>query len=362
MTSTMIQKQHRPGAGQRAGQPSTERNQSVDVFRVLAIAAVIALHTAPHGGPDAVGLRFDARTLCDQLERFAVPLFFMLSGYFWAGRCERGADCWAAGVALARRVLVLFVAWSVIYFLITVAQATASTGSLAAGWQAAVRPLPGLPTLLLQGTKVHLWFLPALALAALVSGALLARRLERTLVVLAVALYAVGLAGKAYADTPFGFHTHVNIRNGLCFSLIMFVTGVRLRRLGPKPSWRRLGPALALGGLALQMAEVAWLHARWGTNMAQDFVLGTWLYGLGVTMLALSDPAPLRVPRLAGLGPLVLGIYASHFLFVDLLAGPDALLRALPGWDIIVVALVFALSLALTGLLWRFAPTRRLVA
>jgi surface polysaccharide O-acyltransferase-like enzyme len=348
-----MQKQHEPQTGQRGNRPSAERIQSVDVFRVLAIAAVIALHTAPHAGPDAVGLRFDARTVCDQLERFAVPLFFTLSGYFWAGRCPDRAACWTAGVALARRVLVLFVAWSAIYFLITVG---------AVGWRAAVRPLPGLPTLLLQGTRIHLWFLPALALAALVSGALLARGRERTLLVLAMALYAVGLAGKAYADTPIGFHTHVNLRNGLCFSLLMFATGVRLRRLGPRPVWRRIGRALALGGLALQLAEVAWLHARWGTNMAQDFVIGTYFYGLGMTMLALSDPAPLRFPRLAGLGPLVLGIYASHFRFVDLFAAPDSPLRAVPGWDIIVVVLVFALSLALTGLLWRFAPTRRLVA
>ena len=346
MPTKMMQKQ-------QGSRPAAARIPSVDVFRVLAIAAVIALHTAPRAGIDAAGLRFDARTVCDQLERFAVPLFFMLSGYFWAGRCRDRAACRAAGVALARRVLVLFVAWSAIYFIITV-----STVS----WDAATRPLPGLPTLLLQGTKAHLWFLPALALAALVTGVLLARGMERTLVVLALALYAIGLAGKAYADTPIGFHTPVNLRNGLCFSLIMFVTGVRLQRLGPRPAWRRLGPALALGGLALQLAEVAWLHAHWGTNMAQDFVLGTYFYGLGMTMLALSDPAPLRCPRLAGLGPLVLGIYASHFLFVDLLAGPDAPLRAIPGRDIIVVALVFALSLALTGLLWRFAPTRRLVA
>ncbi|WP_075796011.1 acyltransferase [Massilia putida] len=338
------------------------RIQSVDAFRVLAIAAVIALHTAPHTGPDAVGLRFDTRTLCDQLERFAVPLFFILSGYFWAGRCRDGAGCWTAGLALARRVYLLFVVWSVIYFLVNVAEAAWSADSLATGLRAAARPLPGLPTLLLQGTKVHLWFLPALALAALVSGALLARRMERTLLVLALLLYGVGLAGKAYADTPFGFHTHVNVRNGLCFSLLMFASGVWLRRLGPAPAWRWLGPALALGGLALQLVELAWLHARWGTNMAQDFVVGTYFYGLGVAMLALSDPAPLRFPRLAGLGPLVLGIYASHNLFVDPLAGPDNPMHALPGWDIIVVAVVFVLSLALTGLLARFPLTRRFVA
>ena len=86
MPTTMMQKQHAPHT-------AAERIQSVDVFRVLAIAAVIALHTAPHTGPDAVGLRVDVRTVFDQLERFAVPLFFMLSGYFWAGRCRERAAC-----------------------------------------------------------------------------------------------------------------------------------------------------------------------------------------------------------------------------------------------------------------------------
>lgn len=357
-----MQKQHLAAPAGRTGLSSTARIQSVDVFRVLAIAAVIALHTAPHTGPAAVGLRVDARTLFDQLERFAVPLFFVLSGYFWAGRCRDAAACWTAGVALARRVYTLFVLWSAIYFLIVALAAAGPAGSLAAGLRTAARPLSSPSTLLLQGAEVHLWFLPALALAALVSGALLARGLERTLVVLALALYAVGLAGKAYADTPFGFHTHFNLRNGLSFSLILFVSGVILQRLRPRPAWRRIGPALALGGFALQLAEVAWLHQHWGANMAQDFVIGTYFYGLGVAMLALSDPPSLRVPRLAGLGPLVLGIYASHFLFVDLLAGPDAPLRALPGWDVIVVAAIFALSLALTGLLARFPITRPLVA
>jgi hypothetical protein len=37
-------------------------------------------------------------------------------------------------------------------------------------------------------------------------------------------------------------------------------------------------------------------------------------------------------------------------------------LNAVPGWDIVVVAVVFALALALTGLLARFPLTRRLVA
>jgi surface polysaccharide O-acyltransferase-like enzyme len=63
----------------------------------------------------------------------------------------------------------------------------------------------------------------------------------------------------------------------------------------------------------------------------------------------------------AAIGPLVLGIYASHYLFIDLLYPLDGLLRGYPGWRVAYVALVFACALALSTLLARHAWTRRLV-
>jgi surface polysaccharide O-acyltransferase-like enzyme len=340
------------------------RLQAVDVFRVLAILAVIALHTARHEGPDAVGTAFDAATFLNQVERFAVPLFFILSGYFWSAKCHGRDDYLQCSLALARRVLVLFVVWCAVYFLAAEAdnlRRLGPSGALAL-WTARLAAMRGgYVTMLLQGAKVHLWFLPALALAGLITGILLQRRQVRTLYAVAIVLYLVGLAGKAYADTPLGFHTAFNLRNGPFFSLAMFATGHALRQAGPRPSWAAGGALLALGGLLLQMAEVAWLHRSFGTALTQDFTLGTWLFGLGVSMVALSDLRWARVPALAALGPLVLGIYASHYLFVDGLHAVQGI-DAGPAGGLRYVLLVFLLSLAFTWALSRVPVARRAVA
>jgi surface polysaccharide O-acyltransferase-like enzyme len=340
------------------------RLQAVDVFRVLAILAVIALHTARHEGPSAVGSTFDTATFLNQAARFAVPLFFILSGYFWSAKCHGSADYLRCSLALGRRVLVLFLVWCAVYFLMSELDTIRRLGvpGAAALWVARLKGMHGgYATLLLQGAKVHLWFLPALAIAALLSGALLSRQLQGTLFVLAVVLYAIGLAGKAYADTPLGFHTAFNLRNGPFFSLLMFATGHLLRQRGPQPSWAAAGAVLAVAGLLLQMIEVAWLHQRFGTSMEQDFAFGTWPFGLGMSMIALSDLRWARIPALAALGPLVLGIYASHYLFVDgLHALPN--IDAGPAGGLRYVLLVFLLSLGLTGALSRIPVARRAVA
>ena len=343
-----------------------DRIRSVDTFRVLAIFAVIALHTARYAGPDAVGARLDAATLLNQVERFAVPLFFIVSGYFWAGKCVAPREHLARALQVARRVLLIYLAWALAYL------AVAALGVLWTTGPGALLPRLiharqagrlGLAHVFLEGGTIHLWFLPALACALLASGILLALGLRRLLALLAVVLFAIGLAGGAYATTPFGFHARFNLRDGPFFSLLFFVTGAALaRRRLPSTPWP--GLALALAGLALQVLEVRWLHARWGADLVQDYVAATWLYGLGVGMVALSDARPLRVPALASLGPLVLGIYASHYLFVDLLRPLD---EAWHGgawgaaWGLVYVLLVFAGALGLSWLLARWAATRRFV-
>jgi surface polysaccharide O-acyltransferase-like enzyme len=337
---------------------------AVDVFRVLAILAVIALHTARHEGPGAVGTAFDAATFLNQVERFAVPLFFILSGYFWSAKCHGRDDYLRCSLALAGRVLLLFAVWCGVYFVVAELDTVRRLGAAGAltAWAGQVTAMRGgYATLLLQGAKVHLWFLPALAIAALISGALLSRQLERSLFVLALLLYAAGLAGKAYAGTPLGFHTAFNLRNGPFFSLLMFATGHALRRRGPQPSWAGAGALLALGGLLLQLFETGWLHRHYGASMVQDFTAGTWPFGVGVAMIALSDLRLARIPALAALGPLVLGIYASHYLFVDGLRTVGGI-DAGPAGGLRYVLLVFLLSLGLSWALSKLPVVRRAVA
>jgi surface polysaccharide O-acyltransferase-like enzyme len=343
-----------------------DRIRSVDTFRVLAICAVIALHTARYAGPDAVGLRLDTATALNQLERFAVPMFFIFSGYFWAQKCAVPRDYLVRSLQVARRVLLIYLVWALVYLAVTALGLlwTQGPGGLLPQLVHARRTgRLGLAHVFLEGGTIHLWFLPALACALLASGALLALGMRRLLVLLAVLLCAIGLAGGAYAHTPLGFHARFNLRDGPFFSLIFFVTGAELaRRRLPASPWP--GLVLALAGFSLQVLEVHWLHARWGANYVQDYVAATWLYGLGMGMLALSDAPSLRLPALASLGPLVLGIYASHYLFVDLLRPLDEAWHGgawSTAWGLAYVMLVFAGALGLTWVLARFALTRRFV-
>lgn len=343
-----------------------DRIRSVDTFRVLAILAVIALHTARYAGPDAVGIRLDAATLLNQVERFAVPLFFIFSGYFWAQKCLAPREHLRRSLLVCRRVLLIYLAWALAYLAVAGIQVLRTGGAgglLPALLQARRNGRLGLAHVFLEGGTIHLWFLPALACALLISGVLMALGMRRLLAVLSIALFAAGLAGGAYAHTPLGLHARFNLRDGPFFSLIFFVTGAELaRRRLPSTPWP--GLVLALAGLGLQVLEVGWLHGRWGTQLVQDYVAATWLYGLGMGMLALSDAPPLRAPALAAPGPLVLGIYASHYLFVDLLRPFDEAWHAGPwgaAWGLAYVALVFAGALGLTWLLARWGPTRRLV-
>lgn len=341
------------------------RLQSVDVIRVVAITAVISIHTVPFAiRPDLVGSCLDAATVVNQLARFAVPFFLIVSGYFWAHKFEENRGVYAPTVKMAIRILALLVAWSLIYLLPTNIIRSFALGHFGPIKQfywnvitVGARPLSAV----LQGTKVHLWFLPGLLCGLMISAFLIRYRQQRFLTILAITLYLIGLAGKAYSDTPLGFRSEFNFRNGPFFSLIFFVTGYLLKQRQAGPAWFPTGILIAVFGMLLQFSELLILNSYWGITMAQDYVIGTYFYGLGFAMISLSGSRYLNLERAASIGPLVLGIYASHLIFVDLLEPIAKQFAADAIWSVIYVASVLVLSYTLVRMMARFTLTRRFV-
>lgn len=323
------------------------RNGSVDVCRALGIVGVIAIHTKPFEGPAApLGAQFDLAMLVRGLCLFAVPVFFVFSGFFWASKFDDSRTMAGPTFRMAGRLTMLFVAWSLFYLLPT--DAFVVSGGYH-GFQDAVRvklenilrdPLNGI----CQGTKVHLWFLTALLACLLVSAAMLSRNMIGGLIAISVAFYVFGLAGKAYVDTPVGFYRNFNLRNGPFFGLIFFVTGYLLQRSRPKPSWLPWGVALAVFGCCLQFLELYLLHWRYGTRMNQDYVIGTYFLGVGAALVALSAPPIFRGRFASSIGPLVLGIYAIHYAFVELLGPVDMQFKGNAIWSVAYLAAVCLLS------------------
>ena len=341
------------------------RLQSVDVVRLFAIIAVISIHTEPFSSPSySVGDRLDVAIIINQAARFAVPFFFILSGYFWARKIAAGATVISSTLPMLKKLALLLFGWSIIYLFPIDSLAFFEYGIFGpikkAYWNlnsALNKPFD----IVLEGTMHHLWFLPALACSLVLSALLLHYKQKWLLFPLAIVLFLTGLAGGAYRGTPFGFESDFNFRNGPFFSLIFFVSGYLLSAQKANKTWLPIGVASACLGACLQFYEVLTLNAVWGLSIKQDYVFGTYFFGMGIAIIALSNPKFLRCSRAAAIGRLVLGIYASHVIFATILLPINKEFRGNWVWSILYVVLVFFSSYILTSFLARFNATKKLV-
>ncbi|WP_374434886.1 acyltransferase [Inhella sp.] len=347
-------------------EPSIKRIQSIDALRAIAAFAVIVIHTTPFRTQFASnGYSLDLALFLNQLARFAVPFFFVISGYFWATKFDRQELVCSPTVEMLKRILWVFFAWSFIYLL-----PWNIYDALAQGWGGPAKifynnlsiAIENPLTTATQGTKGHLWFLVGLACSLSISALLIRFGLTWLLVALALSLYLIGLAGKAYADSPIGFHVKFNFRDGPFFSLIFFVTGYLIQRSGPSGFWFPVAALATVGGMILHFIELFLAQRNWGTIMAQDYVIGTYFFGTGAALMALSNHRFLASSRAKSVGHLALGIYAAQFIFIDMLAPLERKFSNNIIWAAAHPILVFILSCAVAALLSKKPSTRRLVA
>ncbi|POA98264.1 fucose 4-O-acetylase [Chromobacterium sinusclupearum] len=295
------------------------RISSLDCTRVIAIAAIMALHVAPFASPFnpapwAAAPYAWIADFINQAGRFAVPFFFLCAGYFVQPKLS--AETLAPALRYCRPILLLWVLWSLIYAFLPMDLPAVLDKGYVQGMQGQWGMLLAHPLdLLLVGGMLHLWFLPALMLAVLMIAGAHRLRWENGLLPLAIALYLIGLAGGSYAkllDIQWDFNT----RNGPFFALPLVLAGVLLRQTG-----RRLGDkaaiGLMLGGMLLYLVEL------WGLNRyaqsgfrGHDFLLGSLPWALGLFWLLLNHPQWGRDSWLEKQAPNVLGIYCLHMYFV----------------------------------------------
>jgi surface polysaccharide O-acyltransferase-like enzyme len=340
------------------------RVASLDTGRVAAILAVLTLHARLARllfGGELTGWEHVAEVAADHAARFAVPFFFFVSGYL-LGRGTRGGPAFPRAAAGFRRVVLLYLFWSVLFIAVEPLEHAAhdllSHGHLASGvfqWPAPV----DLVGRILQGARIQLWFLPALGTALLIVG-LLDRVRPAVGLMVAVVLYVIGLVGGAYGEVT-GLALGPVSRNGPFFGTLFVLLGFRAGRMDLRPA---LGPAWALvvAGAVLQGAEAWGLHAFAGADWIApraDYFVGTALMGIGAGQIALARPdfgAGTVWPRL---GSLTLGVYLIH---VDIQYLITAVLppRTLAG-EFGLVLSSYTISAALTWALARTRLGRRLV-
>lgn len=275
-------------------------------MRGLAAFAVLLIHFCPFPHPI-----YDFAQL---LIRFAVPFFFLISGYFFIQGVEaRGFNQQTRQTLV--RLSKLYGLWWLIYFLFPSSAEIRAKGFVGMFVQRWEKVSAGLETLVFYGPTTHLWFFPSL-MCAVAASAFVLRFIPKNLgLVLAVIVYIVGVLGGSYSRSKIGIILPISARHLFFFSLLPFYAGVMLH----KNQWKSLSAGLLLFCLGAigHFFECLNLELKYGVPMAaNDYVFSTVLMAVGAFFLSL-EWQPRKNGALAHLGRLSGGIFLIHILILQ---------------------------------------------
>ncbi len=196
---------------------------------------IVCIHTSPLASYDSRVNSFFVNCIC----RVAVPFFFISSGFLLF---KRAGVSYVNGKTVKdylKRILVLYLFWSAVYFPITAAQMYWSHDLKTAG----MILLNWLKNMIFTAGYGFLWYLPATIAAVAVVGLLLKKNVSvNKIIVTGFILYLIGLSGQTYyglvSGIPFpqevknffsGFYDIIGTtRNGIFEGIIFIALGARL--------------------------------------------------------------------------------------------------------------------------------------
>lgn len=313
------------------------KNYGIETLRVVGLLGVVIIHT------NSLGFFGESTVfgyLCDEASRFAVPCFFLISGFLW--RSERIADVRQSSILISKKVGLLFVLWTAFYL----ASEFSGLYPKVFQWNSLVYlmiPFTGAP-------GYHLWFLPALILGSIVSWCFLRIWGSRKAIWVSAALYIFGISIGAYGPL-FGINMQTFLyRNGLFEAPMLLLSGYLMQSTKTYLS-KKYFVLAASAGLMIHILEGV-ISGRFPSG--HDYSFGTLLLAIGV--FGVFRELPISVGRW---GADVLGAYLIHFFILKILSPQLGFSGIVPA--ITVAFGVTLISLAISrGLKW-YAPTRFLV-
>lgn len=306
-----------------------DRLQGIDCGRAIAVLVVVFGHAhVPVQETSAI----------DIFARFAVPFFFLTSGYFFK---VPDGKLLPALLKMTATFLLPFFVWLAIYLLWFQPPAEVFRS-----------PIEIARLLIQGGPAYHLWFLPSLAVSSALMLILLRLDIgERALILAAVGLYLTGLVLGPYYQVLVGEGDFIwNMRDGPFLGFPFLVIGWYLARNSIRPSLQVSLAVLAFGA-CLNAAEILTMDA-FHIEFEHDLLIGTIPYGVGFFLVALAWPMNAAGQLLARIGPYSLGIYCVHLLVIEAIYsvigrydGGEAKYPALVG----AAAILISLALCWTG-------------
>ena len=293
---------------------------SIDSLRFVAVFGVICLHFHPFET-----ISYPISVLIEQLMYFAIPFFFITSGYLFRKKIVDEGKISGRYSKFIKRLAIVFFAWSFIYLfvpetplILTQAKSQGLIGGLHMVFDINLDKIAAEPLyLFMAGTSAHLWYLFALAMTISLLFLFIKLGIEDMFLFIAIPMYIFRVLVGPYSVTPLGIQIDFVYYLGPFLAAVFVGIGALIAKKDFKPS-RQTAVMVILFGLGFQIAEWYLLHRiyGWDQHRHAGFSLGTVVYGTGIFLLALSMPAMGKSTGFFRLGQFALGIYLIHMIFV----------------------------------------------
>jgi len=192
-------------------------NQAIDILRVISIFAVILIHTTSRT-LETVHYDLQSTTwsfILNQISRFAVPLFFLISGFVLELNSGSFTNYFTYLKKRIHRIIIPYVFWSAVYYYFVYTHHSAGF----------------FATLLDGSSSYQLYFIPSLLLLYLIFPLLhrMLSFLSRWWVLLPILLVQVYLQQEAYHFRPLPVYYPVNIAILNFFPFLIGMVSARFR-------------------------------------------------------------------------------------------------------------------------------------
>ncbi|WP_462410314.1 acyltransferase [Neobacillus sp. Marseille-QA0830] len=329
-----------------------QRNYAIDFIKFFAIVAVVLIHTFP--ADHELGFFF-----IDNFTRFAVPYFFVASGYLFAIKVKDNPNSWAYFKRYIFKILKIYVCWLLFYFAYDLVRMYLENGGNMRNELSKYRENLTFRNLVYYGegtSGYQLWFVIALVWSIAILYLFFRLKKIGLLLVLSLIMNLVGLFGQSYS---YFYELPVDsTRDALYIGLLYTTMGFWFASYQKARSYSNRAYFLWFCLFAvLQGVEGYWLEKVLSAKHGEYFV-STIFLTVFLFIFTLNHPQLGKGLSVSKIGAKSLGIYTIHVFFIDMvdlwfndLGEGDATHSVF--WNLMDAFLVFTVSYLVYGLLQR---------
>ncbi|SDX99394.1 acyltransferase [Thermoactinomyces sp. DSM 45892] len=338
-----------------------KRNYSIDLLKFFATIAVVVIHTNPFQKVDnLLGMKGKYLDLAlDAFSRFAVPFFFLVSGYLFSQKMMNLK--YSGQVQYYKKYMYkigkLLVTWTIFYLLLGIILNISTNLAKGTYWRKEIftdHTFEDVWDIIYYGIN-HLWYLNALIVCISIIF-IVKRRYITYLLAISLALHLIGFLGQGYSVIyDLSIETRDALFFGLFYTTLGSVIGYNMERIGRWLKYPKIYLGLffffSLTSIVECYISTYYLEAVW-----KEYFLSTMIAVPALFLFSLSKPLLGRGSYLTKIGSKSVGIYVIHMLFVKLtihlffLLGTDGLDRSIT-WQMVYTPVVFVTAyLAYEGL------------